>query len=109
MALMEVRDLEKTYQDEDVATRVLKGITLDISEGEFLAIMGPSGSGKSTLLHILGFLEKPSDGSYRSDDRPADKYREQEVAGVGNKNCGPRATSCSLYSTSCRGRPCLRM
>ena len=88
MALMEVRDLEKTYQDEDVATRVLKGITLDISEGEFLAIMGPSGSGKSTLLHILGFLEKPSDGSYRFDDRTVDEYTEQEVARVRNKKFG---------------------
>ncbi len=88
MALMEVRDLEKTYQDEDVATRVLKGITLDISEGEFLAIMGPSGSGKSTLLHILGFLEKPSRGSYRFDGKGVDEYTEQEVARVRNKKFG---------------------
>ncbi len=88
MALMEVRGLEKTYQDEDVATRVLKGITLDISEGEFLAIMGPSGSGKSTLLHILGFLEKPSRGSYRFDGRSVDEYTELEVARVRNKKFG---------------------
>ena len=64
MPLMEVQNLEKTYQDGEVATRVLMGLDLQIHKGEFVAVMGPSGSGKSTLLHILGFLDPPTGGKY---------------------------------------------
>lgn len=63
--MIEIRDLCKTYGKGDAALRVLKDISLTISQGEFVAIMGPSGSGKSTLLHMLGFLDRPDKGSYR--------------------------------------------
>ncbi|MEK7107482.1 MAG: ABC transporter ATP-binding protein [Patescibacteria group bacterium] len=88
MPLMEVRNLEKSYQDEDVATHVLNGLNLKINKGEFAAIMGPSGSGKSTLLHILGFLDPPTGGEYIFNDRNASEYSEEEVAKVRNEKLG---------------------
>lgn len=88
MPLMQIKNLEKTYQDEAVATQVLKGLSFEINEGEFVAIMGPSGSGKSTLLHILGFLDKPSTGEYVFGGKSAEKYSEEEIAHVRNKKLG---------------------
>lgn len=86
--LMEARNLEKTYKDEDVATQVLSGLNLKIDRGEFVAVMGPSGSGKSTLLHILGFLDPPTGGEYIFDGKSASDYSEDEVARVRNKKLG---------------------
>ena len=88
MPLMEVKNLEKTYKDEDVATQVLKGLNLKINKGEFVAVMGPSGSGKSTLLHILGFLDPPTGGEYIFDGKSAGDYSDEEVARVRNKKLG---------------------
>ena len=85
---MEVKNLEKTYKDEDVATQVLKGLNLKINKGEFVAVMGPSGSGKSTLLHILGFLDPPTGGEYIFDGKSAGDYSDEEVARVRNKKLG---------------------
>ena len=62
--LISVRGLTKTYQMGEVQVHALRGIDLDIREGEFIAIMGASGSGKSTLLNILGCLDRPSSGDY---------------------------------------------
>lgn len=62
--LIEVKNLKKQYQNDDVITKILHGITFDIEKGEFVSIMGPSGSGKSTLMHILGFLDTLSEGSF---------------------------------------------
>jgi putative ABC transport system ATP-binding protein len=59
---IELKELNKTYQNEDVAVEVIKNINLDIYKGEFVSIMGPSGSGKSTLLYLMGGLEKPTSG-----------------------------------------------
>ncbi|TSC55108.1 MAG: ABC-type antimicrobial peptide transport system, ATPase component [Parcubacteria group bacterium LiPW_30] len=88
MALMAVKNLEKTYHDEQVATNVLKKVSFEIPEGQFVAIMGPSGSGKSTLLHILGFLDKPTGGEYIFDGKNLEDYNEEEVAHVRNKKLG---------------------
>ena len=88
MALIEVRDLEKTFDDGKVKTPVLRGLSFDIKQGEFVSIMGPSGSGKSTLLHILGFLDKLTIGSYLFDGKSIDDLSDEELAHVRNKKMG---------------------
>ena len=87
MALIEVQNLEKIYTNE-VATPALRGVSFTIEQGEFLAIMGPSGSGKSTLLHILGFLDRHSQGVYKFDGKTFDDYSKKEIARVRNKKMG---------------------
>jgi macrolide transport system ATP-binding/permease protein len=66
-ALIELRDLSKTYLAEGLAVPVLRGVSLDIHEGEYVAIMGQSGSGKTTLMNLIGCLDAPTSGSYRLD------------------------------------------
>ncbi len=88
MSLIEARDLRKIYHDGEVETPALRGVSFDINEGEFVAIMGPSGSGKSTLLHILGFLDRHTDGVYRFEGRTIDDYSNEELAQARNKKMG---------------------
>jgi len=76
------------YSGEGAATPALGGVSFDISDGDFVAIMGPSGSGKSTLLHILGFLDKHTKGEYRFDGKTIDDYSKEEIAHVRNKKMG---------------------
>lgn len=88
MALIEVKNLEKVYSTEGVETPALQGVSFEIERGEFVAIMGPSGSGKSTLLHILGFLDKHTNGTYKFDGKALDDYLESELAHVRNRKMG---------------------
>jgi len=88
MPLIEIHNLEKTYIDGETETHALSGVSFNIKEGEFVAIMGPSGSGKSTLLHILGFLDKQSGGNYFFDGQSIDDYGEEKLANVRNKKMG---------------------
>src|SRR2546428_572386 len=88
MSLISVRDLKKSYVDGETTTSVLHGLTFEIDQGEFVAIMGPSGSGKSTLLHILGFLDRSSSGDYFFRDRAMVDYTEEELAAVRNHAMG---------------------
>jgi len=86
--LIEVQDLMKVYKMGDVEVSALRGVTLGVDKGEFVAIMGPSGSGKSSLMDILGCLSKPTSGSYRLDGEEVAKLSENRLAGIRNRKIG---------------------
>lgn len=88
MALIEVRDLVKTYSEGDTETKVLKGVSFKVEKGEFVAIMGPSGSGKSTLLHMLGFLDDPTSGEYLFGGKARSTFTELEISTLRNTKIG---------------------
>ena len=77
---MELRteDLKKVFRTDVVETVALNGVSIDIHDGEFVAIMGPSGCGKSTLLNILGMLDTPTDGTYWLEGREVSKLKLTE-------------------------------
>ncbi len=81
-SLISLSRLHKSYFNEEVETSVLHGIDLTIDKGEFLAIMGPSGSGKSTLIHILGFLDRPTTGTYIFSGKDTGKLTDDDLAQI---------------------------
>jgi len=86
--LLKLADIKKDYENDEVVTNVLRGVTFEVNEGEFLAIMGASGSGKSTLMHILGFLDRPSSGSYEFEGKNVAEYSDDELADLRNNEVG---------------------
>ncbi len=86
--LIELKNIIKNYDNGGVVTRVLRGIDLSVDEGEFLAIMGPSGSGKSTLMHTIGFLDRPTSGTYLFDGEDTSSFTEDDLASIRNKRIG---------------------
>ncbi len=88
MALIEARSLTKTYTMGDTTVHALRGVSLDIAEGDFVAIMGASGSGKSTLMNILGCLDQPSGGHYRLAGEAVEAMTPQQLASIRNRRIG---------------------
>jgi len=88
MALIELRNLSKTYDLGEVKVTALKGVSLDIREGEFVALIGPSGSGKSTLMNTLGCLDRPTSGSYRLAGEEGAGLNQEQLAQVRNRRIG---------------------
>lgn len=86
--LIEVRALRKTYRVGPTEVRALRGVDLEIAHGEFVALMGPSGSGKSTLLHLLGCLDRPSDGWYLLDGVAVESLSDAELSRLRNRRIG---------------------
>ena len=88
MSLIEVRNLKKSYPLGDINLNILKGINVNIENGEFVAIMGPSGSGKSTFMNILGCLDKPSSGKYILDGVDIGRLSPDKLAEIRNRKIG---------------------
>ncbi|HAE36479.1 MAG: ABC transporter related protein [Candidatus Nomurabacteria bacterium GW2011_GWF2_35_66] len=86
--LIELKDIIKNYDNGGVITKVLRGVSLSVDEGEFVAIMGPSGSGKSTLMHTIGFLDKQTSGTYLFDGEDTSSFNDDELARIRNDRIG---------------------
>lgn len=86
--IIHLEGIKKNYYLGKQVIEVLKGITLDINKGEYVALMGPSGSGKSTLMNILGCLDTPTDGRYVLNDRDVSKMPDNQLAEVRNQEIG---------------------
>lgn len=87
-AVIDARNLVKTYHMGDVDVHALRGVTLDVRSGEFVAILGASGSGKSTLMHIIGCLDRPTSGDYILNGEQVSHLSRSALAGVRNKFIG---------------------
>jgi putative ABC transport system ATP-binding protein len=86
--IIQVNNLRKEFHVGEVTVKALRGVNLEIHQGEFVAIMGTSGSGKSTMLNILGCLDKPSSGEYLLDDVAVSNLNKNELATLRNRKLG---------------------
>lgn len=86
--MIKTKDMNRVYTTDEVETTALNNVNIEISQGEFVAIMGPSGCGKSTLLNILGLLDNPSGGEYYFNEQEVSKHTERQRANLRKSNIG---------------------
>jgi putative ABC transport system ATP-binding protein len=87
-AVIQLKDVIKEYPQGETVVRALNGVSITVEKGDFVAIMGPSGCGKSTLMHTLGFLDRPSSGTYLLDGVDSTTLSEDERAAIRNQKIG---------------------
>lgn len=97
--IIELKDVGKVYQMDEVGVQALKGVDLKIEKGDFVAIMGPSGSGKSTLLHMIGILDKPTTGKIYLDGVDVSRLKDSELARLRGEKIGFVFQFFNLYPT----------
>lgn len=88
MTIIRLSGVQKSYLMGEFEVRALRGLDMEINEGDYVAIMGPSGSGKSTLMHILGCLDRPTQGSYELRGRAIESLNDDELSFTRNKEIG---------------------
>ncbi len=88
MSLIRIQNLARRYVMGTETVHALRGVSVSIERGEYLAIMGPSGSGKSTLMNLLGCLDTPSDGSYELNGKDVARMSDNELADIRNREIG---------------------
>jgi putative ABC transport system ATP-binding protein len=88
MNIIELTDIHKTYGRGEEEVQILRGVSLTVSTGDFVAIVGPSGSGKSTLMNMIGLLDSPTTGTYVLDGVATEKLNDSQLAVVRNKKIG---------------------
>ncbi len=86
--MIQLQDVRKVYRMGDVEVHALRGVSMNIADGEFLSIMGPSGSGKSTLMNIMGCLDQSSSGTYLLDGRDVSRLNDNQLAEIRNRRIG---------------------
>lgn len=87
-SLAQLVDVSRTYRSGPISVDALRSVSLEVEEGDFVAVMGPSGSGKSTLLHILGCLDRPTEGRYVLGGRDVSALTDRELAGIRGTQIG---------------------
>lgn len=86
--LIEIRGLTRAYRMGNQTVDALRGVDLDVAEGEYVALTGPSGSGKSTLMHLIGCLDTPTNGTYRLAGDDVSRMRDRALAAIRNRHIG---------------------
>src|ERR1044071_4232547 len=98
MSLIETVDLWKTYVMGSEEIHALRGVSIVIERGEYVAIMGPSGSGKSTLMNLIGCLDTPSKGSYLLNNKQVSQMDDNDLARIRNEEIGFVWLTCLLFN-----------